>query len=296
MMYDPGEPFSDTGLDGVPVTGDIGDGDGEFTYNPNHDNFFAEDPLSRAYSLPFADLQSLNLYIDAGTEDEFQFNINADNFVDTLNDRGLVFRIENGFPVDFPRISHFDEKRVYVRYPGGHVGFNEENIGLSFEQAKQGIEEAIVVANRFTTLFSFVSDHFTGGDFGTDPLELLFYPSKMGLVYFKSPSLNRTMKFGIYLPPGYSRSRTNYYPVLYMLLGYNMSVEGMTNAYMKTVLDGLILTKEMQKMIIVIPDGLNYKNGRGHFFVNQIDQERGDKFKDYFFDLVKYIDTYYKTK
>jgi hypothetical protein len=52
----------------------------------------------------------------------------------------------------------------------------------------------------------------------------------------------------------------------------------------------------MQKMIIVIPDGLNYKNGRGHFFVNQIDQERGDKFKDYFFDLVKYIDTYYKTK
>jgi hypothetical protein len=29
-------------------------------------------------------------------------------------------------------------------------------------------------------------------------------------------------------------------------------------------------------MIIVIPDGLNYKNQRGHFFVNQIDQERGD--------------------
>jgi hypothetical protein len=295
-IRDPNESFYDTGLDGVPRTRDFGEGDRVFTYNPNHKNFFAEDPLSRAYGLTFADLQNLNLYIDAGTEDEFQFDIHADNFVDTLNDRGLVFRVENGFPENFPRISHFDEKRVYVRYPGGHVGFDKENIGWSFVQAKQGIEGAILVANRFTTLFSFVSDHFAGGSFGTNALELLLYPSKMEVAYFTSSSLNRPMKFGIYLPPGYSRSRTSYYPVLYVLLGYNMSVDGMTNAWMKSVLDGLILTGEMQKMIIVIPDGLNYKNGRGHFFVNQIDQERGDKFKDYFFDLVTFIDTYYRTK
>ena len=298
-MLDPVETYYDWGLDGVQGTGDYGENDGEFTHNPNHDNYFAEDPLSRANSLSFATLQGLNLYIDAGTEDEFQFNIHADNFVETLNDRGLVFRSENGFPVDFPGISHFNEKRVYVRYPGGHVGFDEENIGLSFEQAQQGIEGAIVVANRFTTLFSFVSDHFTGGDFGTNLLELALYPSKMEVASFASSSLNRTMKFGIYLPPGYSRSRTNYYPVLYLLLGYNMSADGMTNSWMKAVLDSLILTGEMQKTIIVIPDGLNYKNQngqKGHFFVNQIDQERGDDFKDYFFNLVTFIDTFYKTK
>jgi len=297
-IFEPGlgETYSDTGLDGVSGTRDTGEGDGIFTYNPNHNNYFAEDPLSRAETLSLTALQNLNLYIDAGTEDEFQFDIHADNFVNTLNNKGLVFTIENGFPEDFPSISHFNEKRVYVKYPGGHVGFDKENIGLSFEQAKQGIEEAIVVANRFTTLFSFISDHFSGGTFGTTPYELYRYPSKMGVSYFNSSSLNRRMKFGIYLPPGYSRSRTNYYPVLYLLLGYNMSVDGMTNSWVKTVLDGLILTGEMQKMIIVIPDGLNYKNQRGHFFVNQIDRERGDKFKDYFFDLVTYIDRYYKTK
>ena len=295
-MFDPGESFSDTGLDGVSGTGDYGEGDGMFTHNPNHDHYLAEDPLIRAGSLPLTDLQPLNLYIDAGTEDEFQFNIHAENFVQTLLDRELPIRIENDFPVDFPLISHFDEKRVYVRYPGGHVGFDEENIGLSFEQAKQGIEGAIVVANRFTTLFGFVSDHFIGGDFGTDPYELYKYPSKMEVAYFNSSSLNRKMKFGIYLPPGYSRSSTNYYPVLYLLLGYNMSVEGMANSWVKTALDAFILTGEMQKMIIVIPDGLNYKNQSGHFFVNQIDQERGDKFKDYFFDLVTFIDTFFKTK
>ncbi len=300
-MFDIGEAFYDKGLDGVSGTGDYGENDGQLTYNPNHENFFAEDPLSRAETLPDADLGRLNLYIDAGTEDEFQFNIHAENFVKTLENRPpplspFPVRIENGFPEDFPRISHFDEKRVYVRYPGGHVGFNKENIGLSFRQAKQGIKEAIVVANRFTTLFSFVSDHFAGGDFGTDPYELYRYPSKMGVVYFTSPSLNRRMKFGIYLPPGYSRSITNYYPVLYVLLGYNMSVGGMTNSWVKTVLDALILTGQMQKMIIVIPDGINYKTGSGHFFVNQIDQERGNNFKDYFFDLVTLIDTRFKTK
>jgi S-formylglutathione hydrolase FrmB len=298
-IYDPGEPFSDIGLDGVAGTGDLGENNGVFTYNPNHNNFLAEDPLSRAETALLTALQNLNLYIDAGTEDEFQFDIHAENFVDTLQTRlgPSSVRIENDFPVDFPGISHFNEKKVYVRYPGGHVGFNKENIGLSFEQAKQGIEEAIVVANRFTTLFSFVSDHFLGGDFGTDPYELFRYPSQMGVVNFKSPSLNnRIMKFGIYLPPGYSRSSANYYPVLYFLLGYNMSVEGMANSLIKTILDGFILTGEMQKMIIVIPDGLNYKNQSGHFFVNQIDQERGDKFKDYFFDLVTLIDSFYKTK
>lgn len=291
-----GETFFDTGLDGVPGTSDYGENDGVFTYNPNHHHYFAEDPLSRAVTLPLEALQNLNLYLDAGTEDEFQFDIHADHFVDTLNHRGLPFRTENGFPKNFPNLNHFHEKRVYVRYPGGHVGFNKENIGLSFEQAKKGIEGAILVANRFTTLFAFVSDHFIGGDFGTDPYELVRYPSQMRVLSFHSPSLKRRMKFGIYLPPGYSRNSTNYYPVLYLLLGYNMSVEGMANRWMKAALDALILSGEIQKMIIVIPDGLNYKTRNGHFFVNQIDEERGDRFKDYFFDLMTFIDTFYKTK
>src|SRR4030043_1522038 len=43
-VFDRGEPFYDIGLDGVSGTRDYGEGDREFTYNPNHDNYFAEDP------------------------------------------------------------------------------------------------------------------------------------------------------------------------------------------------------------------------------------------------------------
>ena len=296
-IYDSGETFSDAGLDGVFGTEDYGEGDGKFTHNPNRQNFIAQDPLTHAKNLSLTTLQGLNLYVDAGTEDEFEFNIHTENFVQTLKDRGLSVKIEEGFPENFPEVSHYSsQKRVYVRYEGGHVGFNEENIGLSFEQIKEGIEGAILVANRFTTLFAFVSDHFSGGKYGTDLYEMYKYPSQMGVVSFNSSSLNRKMEFGIYLPPGYGRSKYTYYPVLYLLGGYNMSIEGLANGWVQAALDGLILTREIQKMIIVIVDGENYKNGRGHFFVNQIDQERGDDFMDYFFDLVTYIDDRVRTK
>jgi hypothetical protein len=285
-------------LDGVSGTGDFGEGDRLFTFNPRRLNYLAQDPFTRAALMAPAVLQGLNLYIDAGTTDEFQFNVHAENFVQMIADRnpGLTFTVENDFPEDFPRISHFRERRVYVRYEGGHVGFDKENLGVSFARAKQGIREAITVANRFTTLFAFVSDHWPGGEYGTDPYELWRYPSKMGVTYFRSPSLGRNMRFGIYLPPGYSRSRTTYYPVLYLLGGYNMSIAGLANSYVKSALDLMILSGEIQKMIIVIPEGTNYKNKRGHFFVNQIDPERGDRFMDYFFDLVTFIDDRLQTK
>ena len=295
-IFDSGEAYSDVGLDGVAGTGDYGEGDGNFTINPYAGNYIVQDPLTHVKNMSMGTLANLNLYLDAGTKDEFQFNIHTENFVQALLDQGLSVQIEDGFPEDFPQISHFYQSRVYVRYEGGHVGFNKENIGLSFRKVRQGVKEAILVANRFTTLFNFVSNHFTGGDYGTDAYELFRYPSLMTGATFYSPSLNRRMGYGIYLPPGYKRSKSNYYPVLYLLGGYNMSIAGMTNAWMRSALDSLILTDEIQKMIIVVPDGMNYKNRRGHFFVNQTDLERGDNFMDYFFDLVDYIDGHFKTK
>lgn len=295
-MWDLEEPFSDVGLDGVPATGDYGESDGTFTFNPSRLNFMSQDPSTHVRDLPLEILQDFNVYVDAGTEDEFQFNIHAERFVQSLLEKGLGVRTENGFPEDFPSVSHFGEKRVFVRYEGGHIGFNKENIGLSFSKAFRGVKEAILVANRFTTLFAFVSDHFPGGQYGTNVFEMFRYPSTMSIASFTSPSLNRKMKYGIYLPPGYKRNDGKYYPVLYLLGGYNMSLQSISNSRMKAALDVLVSGQEMQKMIIVIPDGTNYKNGRGNFFVNQVDQERGDRFMDCFFDLTSHIDSRFRTK
>ena len=51
-IYESGDPFSDYGLDGVPGTGDYGEGNGKFDYNPNRSNFMANDPLTKADDLP----------------------------------------------------------------------------------------------------------------------------------------------------------------------------------------------------------------------------------------------------
>ncbi len=296
-MFDPGEPFLDVGLDGVPDTGDFGEGDGLFTYSPYRENFMAEDPLSHAKNIDLKTLQNLNLYLDAGTEDEFQFNIHTENFVQAIKNRGLGFRIEDGFPRSFPSISRFKtDKRVYVRYEGGHVGFDEEDLGLSFQQIKEGIQGAVTVVNRITTLFAFASDHFPSGKYGSNFFEMLFNPSEMDIGFFHSPSLNQNTTYGIYLPPGYEKDETTFYPVLYFLGGYNMSLDGMANEWIQAALDALILSRSMQKMIIVFVEGRNDKNGRGHFFVNQIDQERGDLYMNAFLDLVSFIDTHFRTK
>jgi hypothetical protein len=202
----------------------------------------------------------------------------------------------NGFPNNFPSVSHFVQNRVLVKYVGGHVGFNKEDIGLSFQGVLAGIQGGLLIANRFTTLFAFVSDKFPGGEFGTNPIELLLSPSDMRVSSFLSLSLNRIINFGIYLPPGYRDSPATFYPVLYLLGGYNTSLSNLAGPGIRAALDALILSGEIQKMIIVMPENLNFKNGRGHFFVNQIDPVRGDRFLESFFDLVTHIDANFRTK
>jgi hypothetical protein len=75
-----------------------------------------------------------------------------------------------------------------------------------------------------------------------------------------------------------------------------MSLDGMANEWIQAALDALILSRYMQKMIVVFVEGTNIKNGRGHFFVNQIDHERGDLYMNAFLDLVSFIDTHFRTK
>ena len=89
----------------------LGNYDAGLSY-PNHLNYFAQDPLTLVKRIDLSILQGINLYLDAGTEDEFQFDIHTDNFADAIENRGLPVRKEWGFPESFPGVSHFDQKRV----------------------------------------------------------------------------------------------------------------------------------------------------------------------------------------
>ncbi len=86
--YDPGEPFKDFGLDGVPdtatkhIAGDLGEGDGKYTEAPGLTNFYGIDAHSilgqRSAALPAGPLtddalRRVDILSDGGVRDLFNF-------------------------------------------------------------------------------------------------------------------------------------------------------------------------------------------------------------------------------
>ncbi|MBX3260564.1 MAG: hypothetical protein KIS78_01125 [Labilithrix sp.] len=86
--WDPGEPWDDVGLDGVPdtasrhVAGDPGEGDGKYSEAPGLTNFYANDPHSmlarRTTAIPGGPitdgaLQRVDILTDGGVRDLFNF-------------------------------------------------------------------------------------------------------------------------------------------------------------------------------------------------------------------------------
>src|SRR3990172_7359620 len=92
LVFEPalGETFSDVGLDGVAGTSDYGETNGRFDYDPDRANWLAEDPLTRLEARSAADIGTQRIYMDVGTQDEFGFGKHYDNFIATLQSKGLT--------------------------------------------------------------------------------------------------------------------------------------------------------------------------------------------------------------
>jgi len=92
------------------------------------------------------------------------------------------------------------------------------------------------------------------------------------------------MKFGIYLPADIQEAkRILSCPLPPLRLQYVL--DGMTNSWIKTVLDGLILTGENAEDDYVIRMGLNYKNQGALLGQPDRSRKRRQIQEDYFFDL-----------
>jgi len=106
---------------------------------------------------------------------------------------------------------------------------------------------------------------------------------------FFSPSVARSMKFDIVLPPGYDAGDAagERYPVLYLLHGYmqNYTVWGRN-------LGAAFYARNLGDLILVLPDGGNT------WFVNYAVSDNGQSndWEDYLVeDLVQYVDSNYRT-
>lgn len=113
------------------------------------------------------------------------------------------------------------------------------------------------------------------------------------LTYFSS-TVGNDRKTIIYTPPGYSESKK--YPVLYLLHGIGGDEkEWLVNGNPQIILDNLYAAKQLEPMIVVMPNGRAMKNDRA--VGNMFDPEKVEAFstfeKDLLTDLIPFIESQY---
>lgn len=313
--YDPGEPFDDFGLDGIPNTGDYGEGNGKFDNNPNVDNIFDQDPRTQLEKMPQGHLDRLNIYADAGIRD-FLESAGAGNWLwaalkarvgsSVARDYTTFLSLTPGTrDYDFLAVDYSPKgigKHAYVRY--GDPDANERDIHLG-DGHHVGPPEQVL--SRFLTAVAFVQSRFLDPD--KDALTELGEVSDLGMhKRFFSNSLGREREYGILLPPGYDRPQnaTKRYPVVYFLHGQGMESSSLLAAgilffgYMgqsSVVATQRARQSDWAKFIIVFPDSTcdqdNCKSGNFNTNHKGLDGH-GPRYQDSLFDLMAVIEANYR--
>jgi hypothetical protein len=314
--WEEGEPFEDTGLDGVAGTGDYGEGNGRFDYNPNVENYLHHNPRSNLEIMEEGHLERLNIYADAGIRD-FLMSAGATNWMwgSLVARTGAdVARQWDDFPSLTPELSRFDflsadyspagiGKHAYVRY--GDPNADEREIARG---DGHHVGPADQVLNRFLVALSFVQSRFLEPDLGAvesvGEITDLVQPRT-----FFSNALGRERKYGIVLPPGYDHpdNAEKRYPVVYFLHGQGMESQDLLASAILFFgyMAGSTREEQMRrreadwaKFIIVFPDSTCDQDAcsSGNFNANHLGVDgNGPRYLDSHYELIAHVEQSYRT-
>lgn len=270
MVFEPelGETYEDVGLDGVPGTGDFGEGNGRFDYDPDRANWLAEDPLTRVASRTTSAIMTQRIYMDVGTRDEFRFGTHYDNFVAMLEAKGLPVRVEQGFPANCTAVPHLTDPYILFRYEGGHIGIPGADT-ITQDLLHGDVCGPLIIWQRLLTLIGYVNSNFPDGLFASD----FNFGNLAGDTITQdipSPALALspagpipTRHVLVYRPAAFAHS-TKEFPILYILGGYGQQPDDF--AVVGNVLDILIFAGQVQNMFIAVLPGAG--GHKGSFYVN----------------------------
>ena len=272
LVYEPelGETFTDVGLDGVAGTGDYGENNGRFDYDPDRASWLAEDPLTRMDARSAADIATQRIYMDVGTKDEFGFGQHYDNLLGTLQSKGLTVNTRDDFPANCAEIAKLPQQYLLIRYVGGHVGIPEADD--SREKLLNGdICGTVVIWQRLLAMISYMDSSFPDGFDGPGDLTITDPDPRGDIIkaQISSPALRTGTGTApeqpvlIYRPPAYFHSNRSF-PIVYILGGYGQAPEDYQR--LGDMLDPLILTKQMQNMFVAVLPGAGGR--KASFYVN----------------------------
>ncbi|MBI5524722.1 MAG: hypothetical protein HY897_00145 [Deltaproteobacteria bacterium] len=296
--WDPGEPFEDVGLDGVPGTGDFGEGNGVYDSNPNHARLWELDP--RRLLTKAKDLDRLRFYIDVGIRDHIRNMEMTETFAGTLMALGQEVGIYEGFDaLGAGSGKQYEPARVawgtlsanvLVKYGNPAASASEIEAG---DGGHSGGLDGLI--KRFMTMAFFVANRFPRGDMRRAPNDYGHVVKES----FHSPVLSDNREYHIFLPPAYEENMDERYPVLFMLGGHGME-PGDLSGPVALFLGVEMSEGRLQKMLVVFPDARCYHGecAEAAAYANMVGRfGDGPQYEDSFvLDLIPHIDAVYRTK
>lgn len=326
---DIGEDFDDDGLDGVPGTGDFGEGNGTFDRAPYLQDLVNDSPAGLFAQIPEDQTKRLDVWIDAGVRDFLNTSQSSNSLFAQLKQRIPSAQAHNGFdalPVDpdypFSTDNYIYYMSDYSRDAMGQVAYlryGKTDICPSTDDdlGDGNHVGAGDVVSRIFTLFSFLSarmpaqgrDEAYGGDLAS------FAPSGRlndfaFLTQYQSEALSRPVDYGVLLPPDYFLPEAEgiEYPVLYFFHGQGMEAADLVALGLALLgpmkesarPDRLDANKtDLQRAIIIWVDGNCNEDTcyTGNFYTDFKGLARDDRrFESAFYELVKHVEGTYRTK
>lgn len=263
--WDPGEPFGDDGLDGVPGTFDFGEGDGLYSESPSRAKYWAADARRALADWDRPTRSRMGFYADGGIRDLFNFGVSAAHVWSGF--AALDPRHAGAFPgiATFPGAPATDadfepltlkadalpEKMLFLygdpqagaaaiaNGDGDHVGTQRQ------------------LLNRLYLLLRWVSARWSA--LPDPPADRSSLTVRTRSLTFRSEALGGVEReYGVVLPPGYDdpANAEARYPVLLLLHGYGMKAVG-SGGFVDSALlwDGAMAAGKLHKMIVVFPSG-----------------------------------------
>lgn len=263
--WDPGEPYRDDGLDGVPGSGDVGEGNGVYDVTSGRKTMFGLDGKTNFRKLDDAGRKRVNIVGDGGIRDIFNLGLMAKHLFSAVK---ALRPIPVGEYRDFVEIPGMKDRRTGNFNPWNRAWRNvprdlltlygKDNPTPADLKAGEGdhVGTASQAVYRFSVVFNWVASMWPSlerpatpfGGSGSD---------RQRVETFRSEKLRAMWEYSIALPPGYDapENADKRYPVAYLLHGYGMDPQG----FMATglITDAYVMDSDvrLRPVIYIFPNG-----------------------------------------
>ncbi len=281
LAYDTGEPYKDTGLDGLVGRSNLVDdpyeGNNRFDRNPRFPELDKRNPR-RCMELYGAG--SRRYYIDAGVRDPFRFDGASRRFVQAMDPNQQLTTFIAGFPaladrygagrLDRLDLSGLATPHLYVEYGDRAITVDE-----AVDRGGDGghVGTPLQAVERFVALMQFL-----GHRWQDVPVEVVPFETPLFIEYdFQSDILGTVRDLVVTPPPGYAPGSERSYPVVYLLHGHGMTPDDF--AAVGEIFALMMAQGHLTPMFLVYPDGRGVGASRGSFYVNHADDSGQDPYR-----------------